>query len=123
MTSVVASAYKLELIQNARAQAEKDKNWIYWTDVHWQITINGDMLDFWPSTGRFRYRLKTMQGDVFAFIRKQRTISDGRLRWLLKESEDPEVRKRQIEILDRLHVMSYETACSAIDAAMRETIG
>lgn len=29
--------------------------WIKHTQYHWSITIKGKRLDFWPSTGRYRY--------------------------------------------------------------------
>jgi len=40
-------------------------------DTHYQYTLLGDTLDFWPGPGKFRWRGKTRTGLVFKFIKEQ----------------------------------------------------
>ena len=35
---------------------------------HWQARLQGDLLDYWPSTGRWRWRDKTHNGNYNALV-------------------------------------------------------
>lgn len=43
-------------------------NWAFRSQFHCQTTLNGDTLDYWPTTHRWRFRGKTWYGDVLRFI-------------------------------------------------------
>lgn len=47
-----------------------DSAWRKCHDTHWQTTIMGEVLDYWPGTMKWRYRGKTQTGDVLKFIRR-----------------------------------------------------
>lgn len=45
--------------------------WNRFTDWHWQTTVDGDLLDYWPSKGKWRYRGITTEGmlkGMFAMV-------------------------------------------------------
>ena len=46
-------------------------SWKKHHETHWSYILLGDVLDYWPGPMRFRWRGKTMNGDVFAFIKKR----------------------------------------------------
>jgi hypothetical protein len=54
-----------------RAAFNGGPGWKKCHETHWQYTLRGDILDYWPGTMRFRWRGKTMTGDVMAFIKKR----------------------------------------------------
>ena len=57
---------------NLARNAEKlDDSWTVHREDHWSKTLLGDRLDYWPSRNKFRWRGKTMTGDVFGFIRNR----------------------------------------------------
>ncbi len=47
---------KKELILSNLHQAGKSVGWTLHTEVHWQKTINGQKLDFWPTTKKAMWR-------------------------------------------------------------------
>lgn len=46
--------------------------WKKFSSVHWQMVIDGDVLDYWPTKSKWRYRGKTQSGNVNKFIRYHR---------------------------------------------------
>lgn len=36
--------------------------WRWFTNWHWQLMLHGDLLDYWPSKGKWRYRGETYDG-------------------------------------------------------------
>lgn len=38
------------------------------TDWHWQATVDGDLLDYWPSKAKWRYRNVTRQYEDQAML-------------------------------------------------------
>lgn len=42
--------------------------WIKYTPVHWQTTVAGDVLDYWPTKSKWRFRGITQTGNVEKFI-------------------------------------------------------
>jgi hypothetical protein len=58
---------KKERKEKMLAEAD-DTGWSKHNEYHWYRELNGQRLDYWPSTTRFRYRGKTMFGDVMDFI-------------------------------------------------------
>lgn len=42
--------------------------WTKFSDIHWGRLVLGKRMDYWPTTGRFNWRGKTMFGDPEAFI-------------------------------------------------------
>jgi hypothetical protein len=45
--------------------------WVCRHDTHWQTTLLGDLLDYWPGTKKWRWRGQTRTGDVIVFIRNR----------------------------------------------------
>lgn len=45
------------------------EGWVGKHETHWQRQVLGDVLDYWPGPMKFRWRGKTMTGDVLRFIR------------------------------------------------------
>jgi hypothetical protein len=46
--------------------------WTRHTDYHWSRMLQGRRLDYWPSTGRWRWGNGiTMHGDIDGFIRNR----------------------------------------------------
>lgn len=69
-------------IFNAMRERDKERRWANhakadptgWTqhsDVHWSRELKGHRLDYWPTKNKFRYKGRTMTGDVVGFIRKR----------------------------------------------------
>lgn len=50
--------------------------WTKHTEYHWSRKLNGKRLDYWPSTGRFKYDGRMMQGGIEGFIRKREVNHD-----------------------------------------------
>jgi len=44
--------------------------WAKLTPYHWQMTVHGHLLDYWPTRRKWRYRNETHVGDVNAFLRR-----------------------------------------------------
>ncbi len=42
--------------------------WVQHSEYHYSRDLLGDKLDYWPSRKKFRWRGKTMTGDVAGFI-------------------------------------------------------
>ena len=57
--------------RNLERAESSEVDWVEHTDVHWSTTLQGDRLDYWPSTTRFRWRNRSYQGGVEGFIRKR----------------------------------------------------
>jgi hypothetical protein len=55
-----------------RAQAHKHMFKVC-TEHHWQYTLNGELLDYYPTRCKWRYRNKNRYGDVVGFIRNIET--------------------------------------------------
>jgi hypothetical protein len=54
-----------------KAVLSKDTpSWKKSTQWHWQTVVDGDLLDYWPSKKKFRWRGETIKGDVDEFIRE-----------------------------------------------------
>lgn len=49
-------------------EAPSGDDWVKHSRSHWTRILDNDELHYWPTTGRYRYRGQTMQGDVEAFI-------------------------------------------------------
>lgn len=67
------TAAKKERAQERLETAEEvaSKCWTKHGTHHWSTTLNGERLDYWPSTSRFRYQGKTHFGGVEGFIAKR----------------------------------------------------
>lgn len=46
------------------------EGWEIKTEYHWQRRVDGELIDYWPSRNKWRYKNKTRHGSVEAFIRK-----------------------------------------------------
>lgn len=57
--------------ESRRAAFTGGDGWTRHHETHWSYELLGDRLDYWPGPMRFRWRNKTMNGDVCAFIRKR----------------------------------------------------
>lgn len=44
------------------------EGWTVHTPYHWQMLLLGDILDYWPSRNKWRWRGKTHHGNVREFI-------------------------------------------------------
>lgn len=55
----------------ARLDKLGEHRWTKCHDTHYQCTLLGDTLDYWPGTQKWRWRGKTRTGDVLRFIEKQ----------------------------------------------------
>ena len=42
--------------------------WTVHTEHHWSRDLDGERLDYWPSRNKFRWKGRTMTGDVQGFI-------------------------------------------------------
>ena len=45
--------------------------WVCRHDTHWQTTLKGETLDYWPGTMKWRWQGRTRTGDVLKFIRQE----------------------------------------------------
>jgi hypothetical protein len=52
-------------------------SWKKHTKYHWQTKLNGELLDYWPTTFKFRYRGVTHHGDINLFIENNRGPTHG----------------------------------------------
>lgn len=52
-----------------KATATKPQ-WRKCSPHHWQTTIQGEVLDYWPSTRKFRFQGETRVGDVNKFFKQ-----------------------------------------------------
>lgn len=62
--------------RRAKRQLRRDAftggdGWTCHNETHWSYQLLGDRLDYWPGPMRFRWRGKTMTGDVHKFISKR----------------------------------------------------
>lgn len=57
--------------RNLKRAQDSELPWMKHTDHHWSLELQGDRLDYWPSTQKFRWRGKSYQGGVEGFIRKR----------------------------------------------------
>jgi hypothetical protein len=60
---VMANAVWLSLGRKTRTQWKKN------SPYHWQALVRGEVLDYWPTKRKWRFRDKTHIGDVDAFVR------------------------------------------------------
>lgn len=68
-----------DMIRDQRKQVRRQRRdaftggpgWVCHCETHWSYLLDGDRLDYWPGTMRFRWRGKTMNGDVLSFIAKR----------------------------------------------------
>lgn len=51
-----------------RAAFDGGPGWTRHHETHWSYMLLNDRLDYWPGPMRFRWRGKTMTGDVQEFI-------------------------------------------------------
>lgn len=57
-----------------RAEFEEqyaELGWTRHTETHYSRTLDGDRVDYWPGPKKWRYRNKTMHGDVHAWLNKR----------------------------------------------------
>ena len=54
--------------QRRRAEFNGGEGWTKHHDTHWSYSLLGDRLDYWPGPKRWRWKNKTMTGNVHAFI-------------------------------------------------------
>lgn len=52
------------------AKLADDGLWVKHTQYHWQRTVNGKLLDYWPSKSKFMYCGKVRVGNVQDFMRE-----------------------------------------------------
>lgn len=52
-------------------KAADPTGWTKRTEYHWQRTVCGHVMDYWPTRNKFRWKGKTHHGGVGAFITKQ----------------------------------------------------
>lgn len=69
------NAHKKER-KKERLAAANPEGWTIHTEYHWSRDLNGSRLDYWPSTGKFRYKGKTMFGGITGFIKKREKKND-----------------------------------------------
>lgn len=62
------SAYKA-----ANLAAADPTGWCQHTPWHWQRTIDGKLLDYWPSTRKYQYNGRVYYGDAMDLVRKIET--------------------------------------------------
>lgn len=43
-------------------KADQKAGWVRHTDWHWQVRLGGDLLDYWPSRAKWRWRGVTKVG-------------------------------------------------------------
>lgn len=68
-------------IEVLKRWAPTDRIWNQHTEVHWSTQLRGDRLDYWPSTGKWRWRDSTCHGDITSlinFIRKRDNSDSAR---------------------------------------------
>jgi hypothetical protein len=54
---------------SALAKAEhQSEGWVKHTTYHWSRDLLGEALHYWPSSGKWRWKGKTMTGRVSEFI-------------------------------------------------------
>jgi hypothetical protein len=61
-------------------KAEQLEGWTKFTPYHWSTTIHGKQLDWWPTTGRWRYNGRTQAGTqehLLRFIARRITGKKG----------------------------------------------
>jgi len=63
-------AYKEDKRKRRAANLKKanDAGWNKYTEFHWWRMLNGQRLQYWPSSGKFEYNGKYMNGRVEEFI-------------------------------------------------------
>jgi hypothetical protein len=58
--------------EGLNAKRKKDLTTIVWTKhtpYHWQTTVKGQLLDYWPTRKKWAYQGRVQTGDVEAFIK------------------------------------------------------
>jgi hypothetical protein len=60
-----------KLRKKANLQNANPEGWTQHTEFHWSRILQGDRMDYWPSTNRFRYRGVTRYGGVEGYIRNR----------------------------------------------------
>lgn len=53
-----------------KAERNDDGGWTKHDATYWSRVVNGNRLDYWPSTQKFRINGKTYRGDVYKIIKK-----------------------------------------------------
>lgn len=64
----------------AIALEDTETPWTKHTEHHWSIRFAGKLLNYWPSTGKWQWEIKTYQGthaDLLGFMKKRGYASDG----------------------------------------------
>lgn len=56
-----------------------EKGWTRHHETHYSRTVNGERLDYWPGPKKWRFKGKTMYGDVDQWLRKHDDtyVADG----------------------------------------------
>lgn len=69
---VLSKQKRLDRIKANLELAEKqdDGDWLKFNEYHWQRKLNGEILDYWPSKRKWRYKKKIVSGCVYAFLSK-----------------------------------------------------
>lgn len=58
--------------RKARNLAAADpEGWDKRSEFHWQRTLAGEVIDYWPSRNKWRYQGKTRVGDIKGWLRKK----------------------------------------------------
>jgi len=58
----------------AEAEAANMPGWTRHTPYHWSRDLQGDRMDYWPSTGKWRWRNRNHRGtvgDMIGFVRNR----------------------------------------------------
>ena len=73
LAKIVRANAQWESLKATNTRPQWKKN----TRHHWQTLIKGDVLDYWPTKRKWRFRDQTHVGDVEKFIRSVRDAEHG----------------------------------------------
>lgn len=64
-------AAKEKRLADAECQfnAQNATGWVRHTPYHWSRDLCGDRMDYWPSTGKWRWRNKSFRGTPYSTAR------------------------------------------------------
>lgn len=57
--------------RHANLASADPTDWHQHTPYHWSRDLKGHRLDYWPSTRKWQYQGRVLQGDINAFIARE----------------------------------------------------
>lgn len=66
---MAGAGHEWKLMPKTKAPTSKPQ-WRKCSHHHWQTTIQGEVLDYWPSKRKFRFQGETRVGDVNKFFKQ-----------------------------------------------------